>query len=127
MGELTTALIIVSLVVLIYLFIRLNRRVSRGSDSAGPRHVEQSVPVGQKATPWELEAIDAQLSAHRTSTARQDLIATVNRLAAASDRPERVQGNADNGEIDHLIALVEGQLLDNGELSDTWSAGGANG
>ncbi len=110
MGELTTALTIVSLVVLVFLLIRMNRRLSRGSDSAGPRSVEQPVPVGQKATPWELEAIDAQLSSHRTSTARQDLIATVNRLAAAASRAERVPGNADNGEIDHLIALVENQL-----------------
>jgi len=106
-GELSTALTIVGLVALIVLFIRLNRRVSRGTDSAGPRILEQPVPVGQKATSWELEAIDAQLTSHRTSTARQDLIATVNRLAAASGEPGRVSGNADNVEIDHLITRVE--------------------
>lgn len=114
MADLITPVAIVALVVLAYLVVRLGRRVSRGTDSAGPRQVPQPLPVGQKATPWELEAIDIQLGAHRTSTARQDLIATVNRLAAAANRNERVAGSAGNMEIDHLIAVIENQLANDG-------------
>lgn len=95
------------------LLVRLNRRVSRGSRSAGPRTVEPPNPAGLTATPWELEAIDLQLRSPRDSVARRDLVATVNRLITAGrDRADLapIPLDASNDEIERVVAVLEARL-----------------
>ena len=98
---------------LIGVAFRLNRRVSRGSRSAGPRETTKPDPVGLTATPWELEAIDLQLTAPVDSAARRDLVATVNRLIAASrDRADLapLPLSASNQDIERVVAVLEAKL-----------------
>ncbi len=95
------------------LLIRLNRRISRGSRSAGPRIVEPPNPPGLAATPWELEAIDLQLRSATETVARRDLVSTVNRLITASrDRVDLapIPPNASNDDIERVINVLESQL-----------------
>lgn len=95
------------------LLIRLNRRVSRGSRSAGPRRVDPPNPAGLAATPWELEAIDLQLRSSKDSVARRDLVATVNRLITASrDRTDLapIPLDASNEDIERVVELLESRL-----------------
>ncbi|MDH3299071.1 MAG: hypothetical protein OES24_01035 [Acidimicrobiia bacterium] len=95
------------------LLVRLNRRVSRGSRSAGPRTVEPPNPAGLTATPWELEAIDLQLRSPKDSAARRDLVATVNRLITASrDRTDLAPMplDASNDDIERVVAILESRL-----------------
>jgi hypothetical protein len=98
---------------LIILVIRLNRRLSRGSRTAGPRRTPKPDPPGLAATPWELEAIDQQLTSPLGSTARRDLVATVNRLIAASrDRAELapLPLSASNRDIEQVVSILETKL-----------------
>jgi hypothetical protein len=109
----------VAAVGLLILVIRLNRRLSRGSRTAGPRVTPTPDPVGLTATPWELEAIHLQLKAPPDSPARRDLVATVNRLIAASrDRAQLapLPLSATNTEIERVMAELESKL---GVQSDT--------
>jgi len=104
---------VVALIGLTLLLTRLNRRVSRGSRSAGPRSVEAPRPPGLTATPWELEAIDLQLRSPANSTARRDLVATVNRLIAAGrDRNDLVPIplDASNADIERVVEALESRL-----------------
>lgn len=87
MSMLTTLfpwMVVVASIVLAILAIRLDRRVSRGSQSAGPRDVLQPEPVGLQQTPWELQALDDQVRIQRGTAARRELIHTVNRLTEAA-------------------------------------------
>lgn len=98
---------------LLALMIRLSRRVSQTSRTAGPRETPRPDPVGLTATPWELEAIDLQLRAPMDSLARRDLVATVNRLITASrDRAKLapLPLTASNTEIDRVVAELESKL-----------------
>ena len=116
MSQLAAALPLVAVIAVIgltLLLLRLNRRVSRGSRSAGPRRVEPPNPAGLTATPWELEAIDLQLRAPKTSIARSDLVATVNRLITASrDRTKLtpIPLDASNDDIERVIEVLESRL-----------------
>jgi hypothetical protein len=104
---------VIAMIGMVILLVRLNRRVSRGSRSAGPRSVDAPDPVGLTATPWELEAIDLQLSSPRDSPARRDLVATVNRLIAASQNHTRrtvLPISAGNGEIEDIVIDLEKKL-----------------
>ena len=112
---------IIAAIGMVVLLVRLNRRVSRGSRSAGPRATETPTPIGLTATPWELEAIDLQLTSAPDSPARRDLVATVNRLIAASQNHTRrtvLPLNASNGQIEQIIAELEGKLDLNRTSSD---------
>ena len=116
MTVLADALPAVTLVAAIGLSIallRLNRRVSRGSRSAGPRTVEPPSPAGLTATPWELEAIDLQLRSPKDSVARRDLVATDNRLITASrDRTDLapIPLDATNDVIERVVDTLESRL-----------------
>lgn len=107
----------VALIVIVLLMIRLGRRVSRGSESAGPRHTERPTPVGLRRTPWEVEAIDRQLRSRRDSPARRDLVATVNRLSAAAlqhgaitEQIPKLPIDADNERIASVMARLESRM-----------------
>lgn len=107
------AIALLAAVGLTILLIRLNRRVSRGSRSAGPRTVEPPSPAGLTATPWELEAIDLQLRSPRDSVARRDLVATVNRLITASrDRTDLapIPLDASNDDVERVVEVLESRL-----------------
>ncbi len=77
-------LVVLASLILAILAIRLDRRVSRGSQSAGPREVPHPEPVGLQRTPWELQALDEQVRVQRGTAARRELIHTVNRLTEAA-------------------------------------------
>lgn len=103
----------VAFIGLTILLVRLNRRVSRGSRSAGPRRVEPPNPAGLTATPWELEAIDLQLRSPGDSHARRDLVATVNRLITASRDQTQLAPiplDASNDDIGRVIDVLESRL-----------------
>ncbi len=107
------AIALLAAVGLTILLIRLNRRVSRGSRSAGPRTVEPPSPAGLTATPWELEAIDLQLRSPRDSVARRDLVATVNRLITAGrDRTDLapIPLDASNDDVERVVEVLESRL-----------------
>lgn len=107
------AIALLAAIGLMVLLARLNKRVSRGSRSAGPRTVEPPSPAGLTATPWELEAIDMQLRAPRDSVARRDLVATVNRLISASrDRTDLapIPLDASNDDVERVIEVLESRL-----------------
>ncbi len=113
LADLLPFLVTVAVLVLAILMIQLNRRVSRGSRSAGPRALEPPRPEGLTATPWELEAIDLQLSAAPDTPARRDLVATVNRLIAASRDKTRLAPlplNATNAQIEQVVGELESRL-----------------
>ncbi len=70
-----------------FLAFRLQRHLGSGPYSAGPIDVQQPEPPGQEATPWELKAIDDQLSLLEHSSGvvrRYDLTNTINRLSTAA-------------------------------------------
>ena len=97
---------------LLILVIRLNRRLG-SSRTAGPRLTPKAEPPGLAATPWELEAIDLQLTSPMNSSARRDLVATVNRLIAASrDRADLapLPLSASNHDIEHVVSILETKL-----------------
>lgn len=77
-------LVALAAILLIVLAIRLDRRVSRGSQSAGPREVPRPEPLGLQQTPWELQALDDQVKVPPRTSARRELIHTVNRLTEAA-------------------------------------------
>lgn len=107
------ALAVLAGIGLTILLVRLNKRVSRGSRSAGPRTVEPPSPAGLTATPWELEAIDLQLRSPTDSVARRDLVATVNRLITASrDRADLapIPLDASNHDVERVIEILESRL-----------------
>jgi len=104
-------------VVVLLLALRLDRKMSRGASSAGPRDPERPVPAGQTRTPWELQAIEDQLQLMRIQSdravPRYDLNATVNRLivAARLDAPEdQLPITADEAEIGAAITKIEDRL-----------------
>jgi hypothetical protein len=106
-------LVVVATVALIVFLIRLDRRLSRGALSAGPRSPARAEPPGLQQTPWELKAIDDQLLASPGHQARSDLTKTVNRLiqAAGVDDPGRLlPPNASDHEIGDAISRLEQQL-----------------
>ena len=92
---------------------RLDRRLSRGSQNAGPRYVVRPEQVGLQRTPWELTALDDQVRAGGNRQARQDLIQTVNRLTAAAgitDPAYTLTTNANDHMIANVISLLEQRL-----------------
>ena len=98
---------------LLILVIRLNRRLGSSSRTAGPRLTPKADPPGLAATPWELEAIDLQLTSPMDSSARRDLVATVNRLIAASrDRADLapLPLSASNHDIEQVVSVLEIKL-----------------
>lgn len=104
-------------VLVLVLAVRLDRKMSRGAYSAGPRDPEQPAPPGQKKTPWELQAIEDQLQLMRTQNSRAvpryDLNATVNRLivAARLDDPNyQLPITADEAEIGAAVTRIENRL-----------------
>lgn len=122
MSGLTSAfpvLVAVAMVVMLVLLVRLERRVSRGSLSPGPREPVEAKPPGLLATPWELRAIDEQLRGLPGDRHRSDLVKTVNRLITSSgirDETIRLPFDATDAEIETVIAELErrlelGQLL----------------
>ncbi|MEM9131447.1 MAG: hypothetical protein AAF962_06480 [Actinomycetota bacterium] len=70
-----------------FLAIRLQRHLGNGPYSAGPLEVQKPDPPGQEATPWELKAIDDQLTLLERPSGvvrRYDLTNTINRLSTAA-------------------------------------------
>jgi hypothetical protein len=103
---------VVSIALIVFL-IRLDRRLSRGALSAGPRDPQRAEPPGLQRTPWELKAIDDQLLASPGHRARIDLTKTVNRLirAAGIDDPARLlRPDASDHEIAAAISSLEQRL-----------------
>lgn len=98
-------LVVVATLALIVFVIRLDQRLSRGSQSAGPRDTVRPKQVGLQQTPWELQALDDQVRATSNHQARQDLTQTINRLtrAAGIDDPAYLLNPGDN---DYMIAGV---------------------
>lgn len=110
-------LAIVAFAVIVILIIRLSRRVSRGSEWAGPRDTVRPAPVGLRQTPWEVEAIHRQLQSRRDSPARRDLVSTINRLSAAAlqhgaidEYIPKLPSDADNDRIASVIARLESRM-----------------
>ena len=111
-------LLIAAIVVLILvLAIRLDRRLSRGSYSAGPGEVVHPEPPGQEPSPWELRAIEAQLTtitAPGSSVIRHyDLTATVNRLtnaAGLTDARYQLPITATEADLATAVSRIEHQL-----------------
>ena len=106
-------LVVVTTIVLLILLVRLDRRLSRGALSAGPRSPGRAEPPGLQQTPWELKAIDDQLHSSPGHRAREDLTKTVNRLiqAAGVDDPTRLlPPTASDHEIASVISQLERQL-----------------
>ncbi|MGH1492599.1 MAG: hypothetical protein ACRBK7_24945 [Acidimicrobiales bacterium] len=77
-------LVVVGALVLAFFVFRLNRRLSRGAQNAGPRYVMRPQQAGLQRTPWELRAIDDQILLPSNSRARTDLVHTINRLTKAA-------------------------------------------
>ncbi len=99
------------------LFVRLDRRMSRGAHSAGAREPERPRPTGQERTPWELKAIEDQLMMTRHQAApavsRYDLTATVNRLVSAAglDNPDdQLQLTANETRLAEAITRIEKRI-----------------
>ncbi|MGI9616221.1 MAG: hypothetical protein ACR2QO_25120 [Acidimicrobiales bacterium] len=104
-------------VIVLVLAVRLDRKLSRGAYSAGPRDPERPAPPGQKRTPWELQAIEDQLQLMRTQSGRAvpryDLNATVNRLIVAArldDQDYQLPITADEAEIGAAVSRIEDRL-----------------
>ncbi|MEM7323659.1 MAG: hypothetical protein AAF531_11295 [Actinomycetota bacterium] len=98
-------LIVLAALVLVVLAFRLDKRISRGARSAGPREVPHPEPVGLQQTPWELEALHEQVRVRRGTAARRELIHTVNRLTeAAGVTDPRFQLHPESG--DDAVAAV---------------------
>ena len=110
-------LAVLALVVIGFLALRLDRRMSRSAYSAGPIDVPRPKPVGQEPTPWELQAIDDQLrlviNHGSAAVPRYDLTATVNRLVAAaglSDKGAQLPITANEAQLAAAIAQIEHRL-----------------
>ena len=109
-------LVVVAVVLLLVLALRLDRRLSRGAYSAGPWETEHPTPPGQERTPWELKAIDDQLTlasgAGGAAVPRYDLTATVNRLVTASglSANHQLPLSANLQELSAAIGQIEHRL-----------------
>lgn len=109
-------IVLLSLAGLIIFVIRLDRKLSRGAQSAGPRELVRPNQAGLQRTPWELRALDDQLRAATNQRARQDLVQTINRLSKAAgvtDEALQLPPNAN----DTMIAAVISHLEDRLELA----------
>lgn len=106
-------LVVMAGVVLGILAFRLDRRLSRGSRSAGPRDVVQPTPVGLKRTPWELQALHDQVQLPVGSTVRRELIHTVNKLteaAGVTDPNYRLPPDASDAAVAAVVLHLEQRL-----------------
>lgn len=106
-------LVILLFLALMALLYRLDRRLSRGSLSPGPREPVRAEPPGLLQTPWELQAIDDQLRGYPGDRHRTDLIKTVNRLIGAAGIAEpaaQLPFDATDHEIETVIAELERRL-----------------
>lgn len=109
-------LVIAGALVVLGLALRLDRRLSRSAYSAGPIETEVAQPAGQARTPWELQAIDDQLtratSGGSLAVPRYDLTATVNRLITAAGLPahEELPITADLNQLAAAITRIEARL-----------------
>ncbi len=106
-------LVVLATLVLGIFVIRLDQKLSRGSQNAGPRDVVRAKQVGLQQTPWELRAIDDQLRAASNRQARADLSNTINRLskAAGIDDPAfMLTPQANDNMISGVIATLEERL-----------------
>ena len=127
LAEFPLLVVLVTLVLLGLLF-RLDRRLSRGALSAGPRQPVRPDPPGLLQTPWELQAIHDQLGGHPGDRLRADLVKTVNRLieaAGIADPAARLPFDATDHEIHTVVAELE-RRLELGPLQPT-QPGGADG
>jgi hypothetical protein len=98
-------------VVLAFFVYRLNNRLGRGAQSAGPRHVLRPAQAGLQRTPWELQAIDDQLRLPANSRSRTDLVNTINRLSKAAGEPDLLLGSdASNQYIAAVLDRLEQRL-----------------
>ncbi|MEM7272537.1 MAG: hypothetical protein AAF547_05605 [Actinomycetota bacterium] len=106
-------LVVVAGLVLAVLAFRLDRRLSRGARSAGPREVVRPVPVGLQQTPWELQALHDQVQLPTGSAVRRELIHTVNKLteaAGVTDPNYRLPPEASDAAIAGVILHLEQRL-----------------
>lgn len=106
-----------ALIAILVLFVRLDRRMSRGAHSAGPRQTQRPRPTGQERTPRELKAIEDQLMMTRNQAApavsRYDLTATVNRLVSAAglDNPnDQLPITANEMRLGQAITRIEERI-----------------
>ncbi|MGB5760116.1 MAG: hypothetical protein WBM50_24590 [Acidimicrobiales bacterium] len=103
-------LVVVAGLALAFFAFRLNRKLSRGAQSAGPWEVVQPEQVGLQRTPWELKAIDDQVRVPSNSRARGDLVQTINRLtkaAGVTDPAYLLAPNASDAMIEAVIGHLE--------------------
>ncbi len=103
----------IAVLILLALLLRLDRRLSRGSLSAGPREPLRAEPPGLLQTPWELQAIDDQLRGLPGDRHRADLVKTINRLIDAGGITEpgaRLPFDARDHEIETVVAELERRL-----------------
>lgn len=106
-------LVVVGGLVLAFFVFRLNRRLSRGAQNAGPRYVMRPQQAGLQRTPWELRAIDDQILLPPNSRARTDLVHTINRLtkAAGETDPAYLLGpHASDTDIAAVVDRLEQRL-----------------
>lgn len=106
-------LVFLAALALAFFAFRLNRRISRGAQSAGPREVVRPEQVGLQRTPWELRAIDDQIRVPSNSRARTDLVHTINRLtkaAGVTDPAYLLPPNANDTMITAVIDHLERRL-----------------
>lgn len=110
-------LVIAVTILVLFLALRLDRRLSRGPYSAGPIELVQPEPAGQERSPWELRAIQDQLDAIAEPgtpvVRRYDLTATVNRLtnaAGMTDPRHQLPITANEMELAAAITNIEHQL-----------------
>lgn len=101
----------------VVLIVRLDRRMSRGARSAGPRERRAPTPQGQRRTPWELQTLDDQLQLSRirmtTGVPRSDVTATVNRLLTAAgfdDARDQLPLAASEAQLAAAITRIEERL-----------------
>ena len=107
------ALVVLVTLGLLGMLVRLDRRLSRGSLSPGPREPVRPEPPGLLPTPWELQAIDEQLRGRPGDRHRTDLVKTVNRLigsAGIRDPAARLPFDATDHEIQNVVAELERRL-----------------
>ena len=125
-AEVFPLLVFLATLLLAFFAIRLSRRLSRGSQSAGPREVVRPQQVGLQQTPWELSAIDEQLRSGWNARGRIDLVTTVNRLTTAAglhDPALQLPTNASDEHISRVVAHLEHHL----ELTPPVPGRGPNG
>lgn len=86
--ELFPIVVLLGALMVVYFGLRLHRHLGESSFSAGPLDVQRAESPGQEATPWELKAIDDQLTMLRDPSGgvvrRYDLNATIDRLSASA-------------------------------------------